>query len=68
MDTIKCLLHLQKYGQPQFSKFLRDLFAKPLEEQQQALRKPLFWNFYQYLAVGIDYECTQCLVACPVGR
>ncbi len=67
VDTIRCLLQLQKYGQPGFSRFLRDLVAKPVEEQQQALREPLFWNLYQHLAMGIDYECSRCLEACPVG-
>ena len=67
VDTIKCLLQVQQYGQPGFSRFLRDLVAKPIEEQQQALRQPLFWNLYQHLAMGIDYECSRCLEACPVG-
>ena len=67
VDTIKCLLQLQQYGQARFSRFLRDLVAKPVEEQQQALREPLFQNLYQHLAIGIDYECSRCLTACPVG-
>jgi len=67
VDTIKCLLQLQQYGQAGFSRFLRDLVAKPIEEQQQALRESLFWNLYQHLAMGIDYECSRCLTACPVG-
>lgn len=68
VDTVKCLLHLQPYGQPGFSRFLRDLLIKSAEEQQQALKQPLFWSLYQHLACGIDYECCECLVACPVGR
>jgi epoxyqueuosine reductase QueG len=67
VNTIKCLLHLQPYGQPGLTRFLRDLVAKPVEEQQQALREPLFWGLYQHLAHGIDYECSACLEACPVG-
>ena len=68
VDTIKCLLHLQRYGQPGFSRFMRELVARPVEEQQQAIRDPLFWNLYQHLAMGIDYECSRCLEVCPVGQ
>lgn len=66
-DTIKCLLHIQQYGQVRLSRFLREMLAKSYEEQQQMLRDPLFWNLYQYLALGINYECSRCLEACPVG-
>lgn len=68
VDTIKCLLHLQQYGQAALSRFLRNLLAKPFEEQQEMLRDPLFWNLYQYLGMGIDYECSRCLEICPVGQ
>ena len=67
VDTLKCLLQLQQYGQPGLARFLRSLVAKPIEEQQQAIREPLFWNLYQHLAMGIDYECSRCLEVCPVG-
>ena len=67
VGTMKCLQQFQQYGLLGFSRFLRDLVTKPVEEKQQAIREPLFWNLYQHLAMGIDYECSRCLEACPVG-
>ncbi len=67
VDTRKCALHMNQYGQPGLSRFLRDLVTKPVEEQQQAIRQPLFWNLYQHLAIGIDYQCSRCVEACTVG-
>jgi epoxyqueuosine reductase QueG len=68
VDVIKCLLHLQKYGLAAFSRFLSDLLAKPLEEQQKSLRDPFFWNLYQAIRFGgVVYDCFNCVKVCPVG-
>ena len=68
VDSVKCVLHLNKYGLPQFRNFMGDLLGKSREEQQQALKDPYFWSLYQSITVGFNYGCTRCLEVCPVGR
>lgn len=68
VNTIKCLLHSQKYGRPHLFRFFSDLFSRPPEEQQKAVMSPLFWNLMQDLATGGTYSCFKCLEVCPVGR
>ncbi|MDO8490982.1 MAG: 4Fe-4S binding protein [Dehalococcoidia bacterium] len=68
VDTIKCLLQSQKYGRPHYFQFFSELFSKPPEEQQKAVRSPLFWNLMQDVAMGGTYSCFKCLEVCPVGR
>ncbi|MDO8490983.1 MAG: 4Fe-4S double cluster binding domain-containing protein [Dehalococcoidia bacterium] len=68
IDSVKCVLHLNKYGLPQFRQFLGELLSKPPEEQQKAMRDPYFWSLYQSITVGFNYGCTRCLEVCPVGR
>ena len=68
VDSVKCVIHLNKYGLPQFRSFLGDLLSKSSEEQQRALNDPYFWSLYQSITVGFNYGCTRCLEVCPVGR
>jgi epoxyqueuosine reductase QueG len=68
VDTRKCLPHFLKYGLPGLSKFLMDLIGKTPEEQLKLIRDPLFWNLYQYAAVGLSYGCSRCLEVCPIGQ
>ena len=68
VDTIKCLLHSQKYGRPHYFQFFSEIFSKPPAEQQKAVKSPLFWNLMQDVAMGGTYTCFKCLEVCPVGR
>ncbi len=68
VTPVKCLLHLQPYYLTGLIRFLRDFVAKSAEEQRQALMEPTFWNLYQALAFGFNYECSKCIEVCPVGQ
>jgi len=68
VDTIKCLTHVGNYGMGSFIRFLSQLVTKPPEEAKQLLRDPYFWNLYQYLSLGIMWNCFKCIEVCPVGQ
>lgn len=64
----KCLLRLQPNYLSGLVRFLRSFVTKSVEEQQQALMEPKFWELYQAVAFGNSYECSRCLEICPVGQ
>jgi epoxyqueuosine reductase QueG len=68
VETRKCLQHFLQYGLPGLSRFLLDIIGKPSDKQLTSLRDPLFWNLYQYSAVGLSYNCSRCLEVCPIGQ
>ena len=68
VDTVKCLAHVANYGLGSFIRYLSQVIDKPTEEARQLLRDPYFWNLYQYLSLGIMWNCFKCIEACPVGQ
>lgn len=68
VDTVKCLLHSQRYGLGNFIRYLTEILPKPVEEKQKALRDPEFWRYYQRMICGVNYNCAGCVLECPLGQ
>lgn len=68
VDVNKCYFTVQSYGLGALSRYLGSLDPKNKEEWKKAFRNPLFWNYYQTNALGLYYDCYQCLINCPVGK
>lgn len=67
-DITTCFFNIQPYGLGKYIQWLKNINPGSREDWQKAVKSTDFWNFYQAQALGLYYECFECLINCPAGK